>query len=228
MAPNVNVQENWNLEPELMESPPRRVAAADFKDFNRPNVTLFMALGGALVLIGIVVFALGMSAKKLHLDAIGFALTLLGVFLLVYIPYKARVHDARAENLVTNGLPVLARLLSADNVNNSPYMRSVKYQYTTPQGDVGHKDCNVDDRALPKRIPSNVTALLDMQTGDIELYCALPLKAVPKSAPATTQTPASAPPAPEGIGTISTPAPEPRPAAARKPEEKPRKRESYE
>lgn len=114
----------------------------------------------------------------------------------------------RSEHLVTNGAPVMARLLSADNLNGDTYARSVKYQVSLPGGELGHREVNVDDRVLPKRIPSNVTALMDMSSGDVELYVALPFRAVAKAVPASVaaaqaQQAAAQQAVPQEMGTIA-------------------------
>jgi hypothetical protein len=49
---------------------------------------------------------------------------------------------------------------------------------TLPGGDLVRREANADERALPKRIPANVTALLDLRTSEVELYCALPFRAI--------------------------------------------------
>jgi hypothetical protein len=86
-----------------------------------------------------------------------------------------------------------------------------------PGGELVHRDVNADDRSLPKRIPANVTALMDLASRDVELYCALPFRVISKAAPPTgarptptvTETP-SAPtlsPTPDMVSTATAPNP---------------------
>jgi hypothetical protein len=84
--------------------------------------------------------------------------------------------------------------LNAENISvDNIYGRRVTYQYTNPTtGEMLHRSSNADDRALPKRIPSNVTALVDPETGYCDLYCALPIKVVPKTMPQAAKTGATA------------------------------------
>lgn len=204
MSMNVNIEEAWMPEPELMESVPRRVAAFDdYPDLNRPNVPVMAGISGVLLLGGFVLFLLALLRKGGSLP-IGLVLILVGVAGLVYFPYRLRMHLQRAEALVERGTPVMARILSADNLNGDTYARSVKYQITVPGGELVHREVNADDRTLPKRIPANVTAVMDLQSGDAELYLALPFRAVRK----TQTAPAPAPVVPP------TPTPQPRPAAS--------------
>ena len=219
-TPN-SVIESWVPEPELRDMPPRRVAPSDFPDLNKPNGTLFMGAGGASLALGFVLLFMGLAAGKGALFIIlGIVLALAGAGLIAYFPTRLNSHKARAEHLVTNGVPVMARILSSENLTgDSQFGRSVKYQIALPGGEMVHRDVNADERILPKRVPGDVTALMDMNTGDCELYCVLPFRAVPKgepvSRPATTvhrsdpapTTPvvpvaaatAEAPPAPTGV-----------------------------
>lgn len=239
MPPNVTVEENWVVEPELQERPPRRVVSSDFPDLNRPNVVLFCILGALLVVGGILLFTNGMAQKKLLYDFLGVLGVALGIASLVYFPYKSRLYFQRAERLVSFGMPVAARLLSAENLHGSVYARSVRYQVTLPGGELTHRQINADDRALPRRIPGNVTALLDPQSGDMEIYCALPFRAAARPVAETVAAPTSFPPAtpaaggggqPTGgmqtLGNIAPPKTRVPPPAESA--EKPKKRESYE
>jgi hypothetical protein len=218
MSMNVNVEEVWMPEPELMEPTPRRmVPFEDYPDRNRPNVPLFGGISAFLVVLGFALISFAVSKRGGNIPAGAVSLGL-GFVGMVFFPYRLRTHLQRATQLVEYGNPVMARLLSADNLSGDTYTRSVKYQVTIPGGELTHKQINVDDRVLPKRIPSNVTALMDMQSGDVELYCALPFRAVRKVQPApvaapvesrTTTTQAATPAAPQAMETIATtPVPE--------------------
>jgi len=186
MANEVNVQENWTMEPELVDMPPRRIVPSEYPDLNRPNAMLLVAGAGALVMGGIILLILGLKGKQSLLDLAGILVAVAGCGVFYYGPTLVRRHLARAEHLVTNGVPVMARILSADNMSgDNRYGRHVKYQIALPSGELVHKEVNADDRALPKRIPANVTALMDVSSQDVELYCALPFRVISKSAPPT-------------------------------------------
>ena len=67
----------------------------------------------------------------------------------------------------------MARLLSADNLSGDTFARSVKYQVSLPGGELDHREVNIDDRVLPKRIPSNTTAVMGHGIGRCgDLHCA--------------------------------------------------------
>lgn len=203
MAMNINVDDAWVPELELMDAAPRRIIAfEDYPDRNRPNVLLLTGVAGVLLAVGFALFGLAITKRGGSIP-LSIPLLLAGIAGLVYFPMKLRQHLARAEHLVTNGAPVMARLLSADNLNGDTYARSVKYQVSLPGGELAHRDVNVDDRVLPKRIPSSATALMDFSSGDVELYIALPFRAVAKSAPRDLVAPVVAPVAtPQEMGTI--------------------------
>jgi hypothetical protein len=184
MATEVNVQENWVMEPELAETPPRRIVPSDYPDLNRPNAMMLTAGAGALVMGGIILLILGLNGKRPLLDVAGILVALAGCGVFYYVPNVVRKHAARAEHLVTNGVPVMARILSADNMSgDNRNARHVKYQVMLPGGDLVHREIKADDRSLPKRIPANVTALMDLSNREVELYCALPFRVISKSAP---------------------------------------------
>ena len=186
MSMNVNIDETWVPEPELLESVPRRIVAYnDYPDRNRPNVLVFSGIAGVFLVVGFFLYLRAVTQQSGGNIPLSIPLMLLGFIGLVYFPYRLRMHLARAQHLVSNGAPVMARLLSADNLNGDTYARSVKYQVSLPGGDLHHREIYVDDRVLPKRIPINATALMDMTTGDVEIYLALPFRAVPKVAPVT-------------------------------------------
>jgi hypothetical protein len=231
MSMNVNVDDAWIPEPELLEPAPRRIVAFnDYPDRNRPNVALMAGIGGALLVGGFALFLLGLTKRGGSIP-LSIPLMILGAVLFVYFPFRLRQHLSRSEHLVTNGAPVMARILSADNLNGDTYARSVKYQVSLPGGDLDHREVNVDDRILPKRIPSNVTAVMDLSSGDVELYLALPFRAVAKPVPQAVATPAqtTAPrPVPQAMGTISVAdAPEIKREKPKEEAEKP-KRETFE
>lgn len=206
MSMNVNVDDAWVPEPELLEAAPRRIVSfEDVPDRNRPNVLVLGGVSGLLLVVGFGLFVVAITKHSFN-AVLGLPLVLAGIAGLVYFPMRLRQHLARTEHLVTNGAPVMARILSADNLNGDTYARSVKYQVSLPGGDLDHREVNVDDRVLPKRIPSNVTALMDLKSGDVELYIALPFRAVPKPAPVVvaTQLPESASQrTPQAMGTIA-------------------------
>lgn len=140
---------------------------------------------------------------------------LIGAGLVIFFPIKRRSYYQRCENLVTNGMPVIARLLSSENTTgDSQFGRFVKYQVTLPGGEMAHRETKVDDRALPPRIPCDVTALVDMQSGDVELYCALPYRALTAPIPFTPSTPAPTytTPIPTYAATATAPDTSPKPA----------------
>lgn len=191
--PNNVVDAGWTPEPELRENPPRRIVAyEDFPDLNKPNLTVVLAVCGAVLVLGFVLLIVGLSKGAAGLSVLGVVLALAGVGMGIFFQQRVRAHVARAEHLVENGVPVIARILSADNMTgSSTYGRFVKYQVVTPGGDMVHRQVNVDDRALPRRIPADATALLDMNSGDVELYCALPFRAISKTAIASSYTPST-------------------------------------
>jgi hypothetical protein len=120
---------------------------------------------------------------------------------------------ARAEHLVSYGVPVIARILSADNLTgDSTYARLVKYQVVMPGGEMAHRTVNADERLLPSRVPADATALMDVSTSEVELYCALPVKAAIATAP-TSRIPVAVNPTYAASAT-SMPLPAATPAAA--------------
>jgi hypothetical protein len=208
MSPNVSVEEDWSPEPELRDMPPRRIERTDEPDLNLPSVPFWVGLGSLFMVIGIVLLAT--AHGKLLFTIPGILSFLTGVGCAILGPYNASRHQQRCEYLVTNGVPKMVRVITSDNLAGSPYKRSVRYQYIDLNGDVKHKDVNIDDRLLPKRIPANMTAVMDMNTGDIELYLALPHRAVSKTVvatpvviPATTATTPTTP-ATLSIPTVAT------------------------
>jgi hypothetical protein len=205
MSPNVSVEEDWAPEPELRDMPPRRIERTDEPDLNLPSVPFWAGLGGLLMVTGIVLLAL--AHGKLLFTIPGILLFLTGIGCAILGPYNANRHRQRCEYLVTNGVPKMVRVITSDNLAGSPYKRSVRYQYIDLNGDVKHKDVNIDDRLLPKRIPANMTAVMDMNTGDIELYQALPHRAVAKTitiTPVVVPTTATAT-TPTTLPTMATP-----------------------
>jgi|GEM_PF-5612289 Uncharacterized conserved protein len=180
--PNPSIDGSWTPEPELKESPPRRFAPSDYPDLNKPNAALFLGLGGALGVVGLVLFIVGMSTSQTLATIGGLILALAGVALVVYFPTRVKAHRERAERLITSGVPVMAKIVHVENLTgDSQYGRHVIYMVTLPGANEETKrEVKADDRALPKRIPGPATALIDFETNDVELYCVLPLKAVPK------------------------------------------------
>jgi hypothetical protein len=200
MSPNVTIEENWEPEPELKDMPPRRIQPTGEPDLNLPSVPFWVGLGLLLIVVGIVLFTISHGRSLITVP--GILLFLTGVGCAILGPANASRHKQRCEHLVTNGVPRMVRIITSENLAGSPYKRSVTYQYIDMNGDVKHKSVNVDDRLLPKRIPSNVTAVIDINTGDIELYCALPHRAVSKTVVAT---PVAIPTAPVTAPTATTP-----------------------
>ena len=230
MGPNIAIEENWTPEPELVERPPRRVVASDYPDLNGVNLPIFLGLGGVSTAIGIVLFVLGLAGKGGGFAFGGLLLTALGVAAVVVLPMRHRQHIERAESLVVNGVPVVARLLSADPLNGSATARALRYQVTGKDGEMLHKEVNADDSVLPKRIPTQVTALLDLVSGDVELYLALPFRAVARASAAVPVVAPQVPVETQEMGTVVAPVAEPQPRPERKPEvvEPKPKRETYE
>jgi hypothetical protein len=230
MGPNIAIEETWTPEPELMDRPPRRIVTSDYPDLNGVNLPMLVGTGAILTLAGLGVFISGMIGRSGGMIGGGVLLVLLGVAALAFFPLRQRQHMERAQRLVEQGMPVAARLLSADPLNGSPTARVLRYQVANQEGELVHKQVNADDAVLPKRIPTNVTALVDLNSGDVELYLALPLRAAPRTstAGATVEIPVAARPA-EDMGTISTPIPTPGPRIEKpKEEEQKPKRETYE
>lgn len=233
---SVNIEEQWVPEPELREMPPRRFVRSDFPDHNRPNVVLFTSVSGAILVAGLLFFFFGLSGGRALMVWGGLGMSVVGLAGVLFFPFRARQHDARVERLVCYGIPAAARLLSADNISpDNVFGRSIRYQVSHPlTGEVIHRQANADDRALPKRIPSNVTALVDSESGEVDLYCVLPYRAIAKAVvPADpnfglpTAVPEQAAPQ---MGTMAeVPMPEPvRKPKETAPKEPEKKRESYE
>lgn len=229
MGPNIAIEENWTPEPELFDRPPRRVVASDYPDLNGVNLPLFLGIGAVLLIAGVGLFVSGLAKGAGGMIGGGLTLTLLGVAGVVFFPIRQKQHVERAEHLVTNGVPVVARLISAEPLNGSATARALKYQITGKDGDIVHREVNADDSALPKRVPCQITALMDMASGDAELYLALPFRAVARTgAAAVAQTPVV--PVETNMGTVN-PAVIPTPVRVEKPkveEEAKPKRETYE
>jgi hypothetical protein len=205
------VEEPWSPEPELRDPTPRRVQPSEFPDLNAPNVTVYNAAGGVLIALGVVLLVLGIAGRGVVFILLGVVLGAVGGFALTMPARKAAQVKERAERLVRNGQPIMARIVTAENLTgDSVHGRSVSYMVTLPGGEVVRREVNADDRTLPKRIPGNVTALIDpANTNDVELYCALPFRAVsriPVAAAAAAADPlADLPTAtPSGTGTMGT------------------------
>ena len=182
------MEEPWSPEPELREPPPRRIQPSEFPDLNAPNVSMYRALGGALIAVGVILLVLGMSGRGAGMIVAAVVAVAGGALALTLPGRKAAQARERAERLVKTGRPIMARILSSANMTgSSQYGRTVTYMISLPgKEDPIRRDVNADERALPKRIPANVTALIDpANTNDAELYCALPFRAVaPAGAPA--------------------------------------------
>ena len=182
---STTVEEAWSPEPELRVPPPRRLRPSEYPDLNSANVTNFMIIGVVGLVAGIALIVMGVTGNVLLL-ILGILLAIGGGAALLLPRKQAANFQERAERLVREGQPVMARIVTADNMTgSSTYGRTVSYMVTIPGGEVMRREVNADERALPKRIPANVTALMDMRTNDVELYCALPFRAVapPEAAP---------------------------------------------
>ena len=194
---STSVEDPWSIEPELREMPPRRFQPSEFPDLNAPNVLKFGIIGGVLVVVGIVLLVLQIWAGILCIVA--------GAASLAFAPIQSSKVRARAERLVRDGRPMMANIVKTENLTGeSTYGRSVTYIVTLPGGETVRREVNADERVLPKRIPSNVTALLDPNNlSDVELYCALPLRAVPRPEAVSLDVSASTEPlaAAQGAGT---------------------------
>jgi len=187
---SVSTEEAWIVEPELKDRPPRRVAAADRIDYNKPSTQVLTIASGAIIVTGLALFAAGLVMKQTLLVIAGVVVALAGVAGIVVFPGKGKAYETKVNRLVEVGIPVPARLLAAENRGTEGgNQRFVKFQYQVPgQDEPRHGDTLVDYNALPKTIPSTVTALVDPETYDCELYIALPVKAIAKPMDRTTQT----------------------------------------
>jgi hypothetical protein len=230
MGPNIAIEETWAPEPELLDRPPRRTVAADYPDLNGINMPVFLGLGGVFTVAGVVLFILGLAKHAGGMIGGGIVLALLGIATVIIFPARQKQHIERSERLVEQGMPVAARLISADPLNGSPTARVLRYQVPGKDGELVHKQVNADDAVLPKRIPTNVTALIDLESGDVELYMALPFRAAARSTATTAPVEIPIAAKPEDMGTIpaaTIPVPTTR---IEKPKEEPEqpKRETYE
>jgi hypothetical protein len=198
------MDQGWTPEPELREPAPRRVEPVfDCPDLNRPNVVVFSFIGGACALAGLILFIAGLTHHRVLFDIQGLVLVGLATGLLVFMPAKVKSLEERARNLIQNGLPVMANVMTSDNMTgDSKYGRSVKYQVVMPGGELINRMVNADERRLPIKIPGKATALIDMTSHDVELYCALPFRAAVR--PGTT--PAASPGGYIPTGVTPTPA----------------------
>lgn len=187
---SVSTEEAWIVEPELKDRPPRRVAAADRIDYNKPSTQVLTIASGAIIVTGLALFAAGLVMKQTLLVVAGVVVALAGVAGIVLFPGKGKAYETKVNRLVEVGIPVPARLLAVENRGTEGgNQRFVKFQYQVPgQDEPRHGDTLVDYNALPKTIPSTVTALVDPETYDCELYIALPVKAIAKPMDRTTQT----------------------------------------
>ena len=61
---SVSTEEAWIVEPELKDRPPRRVAAADRIDYNKPSTQVLTAASGAVIVTGLVLFVAGLVMKQ--------------------------------------------------------------------------------------------------------------------------------------------------------------------
>ena len=170
----------WSPEPELRVPAPRRFQPSEYPDLNAPNVGTFTLAGWAGLALGVVLLAVGfVGGVKIALIVLGIALVIAGATALTLPKQKAQAARERAERLVREGQPVMARIVTSVNLTgNSEFGRTVAYMITMPGGDLVRREANADERALPRRIPANVTALLDINSGEAELYCALPFRAI--------------------------------------------------
>lgn len=211
---NVKMQDSWTIEPELTEQPPRRIMRSDFPDLNQPNAVLFYSIGGVAGVAGIILLILGLTSNPMNglFAALGVVLMLAGAGMAGFVPTMVNRHVGRTEQLVIHGIPVMARIIASDNLSgDSQNTRLVKYQVTMPGGELISKQVHADDRLLPVSIPGYATALVNIDTGDVELYCALPFRAVGKTGPAGARGPA---PAPDPLADLPVSTVTPAPAAS--------------
>lgn len=231
---SVSTEEAWIVEPELKDRPPRRVAAADRIDYNKPSTQVLTISSGAIIVTGLALFAAGLVMKQTLLVVAGVVVALAGVAGIVVFPGKGKAYETKVNRLVEVGIPVPARLLAAENRGTEGgNQRFVKFQYQVPgQDEPRHGDTLVDYNALPKTIPSTVTALVDPETYDCELYIALPVKAIAKPMDRTTQTAADTVDATPVSTEMGAMAADPAVVVKRKvetaPEDNGEKRETYE
>jgi len=231
---SVSTEEAWIVEPELKDRPPRRVAAADRIDYNKPSTQVLTIASGAIIVTGLALFAAGLVMKQTLLVISGVVVALAGVAGIVVFPGKGKAYETKVNRLVEVGIPVPARLLAAENRGTEGgNQRFVKFQYQVPgQDEPRHGDTLVDYNALPKTIPSTVTALVDPETYDCELYIALPVKAIAKPMDRTTQTAADTVDATPVSTEMGAMAADPAVVVKRKvetaPEDNGEKRETYE
>lgn len=193
---NVKMQDTWTVEPELTEQPPRRIMRSDFPDLNQPNAVLFYSIGGVAGLAGIILLIMGLTSNPANtlFAILGVVLMLAGAGLAGFVPTLVNKHIARTEQLAIHGIPVMARIIASDNLSgDSQNARLVKYQVTMPGGELISRQVHADDRLLPVSIPGYATALINIDSGDVELYCALPFRAIGKGGPAGSRSPAAAP-----------------------------------
>jgi hypothetical protein len=231
---SVSTEEAWIVEPELKDRPPRRVAAANRVDYNKPSTKALTISSGAVIVTGLALFAAGLVMKQAALIVVGVVVALAGITGIVIFPAKGKAYETKVNRLVEFGIPVPARLLAAENRGTEGgNQRFVKFQYQVPgQDEPRHGDSFVDYHALPKTIPSTVTALVDPETSECELYIALPVVAIAKPLDRSSQAAANvaaAVPASTEMGAMSA---DPAVVVKRKvetaPEQNGEKRESYE
>ena len=231
---SVSTEEAWIVEPELKDRPPRRIAAAERVDYNKPSTQILTISSGAVIVTGLALFAAGLVMKQTALVIAGVVVALGGIAGIVVFPGKGKAYETKVNRLVEVGIPVPARLLAAENrATEGGNQRFVKFQYQVPgQDEPRHGDTLVDYHALPKTIPSTVTALVDPDTFECELYIALPVKAIAKPLDRTAQAAvdaAAAKPVSTEMGAMSA---DPAVVVKRKvetaPEQNGEKRETYE
>lgn len=179
---SVTAEESWAVEPELRDQPPRRITAADRVDYNQPPTRMVTILSVAIILIGVSLFFVALLQKQWTLMYGGIPCTLLGLLGIILVPAHGAAYATKVTRLVEFGIPVPARLLAIENRGvEGGIQRFVKFQYQVPGVDEPrHGDSVVEYSALPKTIPSLVTALVDPETNACELYMALPIMAVAK------------------------------------------------
>ena len=183
---------SWSPERELMEAAPRRYAPSSYPDLNQPNAPILLGLGGALLVIGLIMFLVAANNGHKVSDIVyitgGVVFAIGGAFMISIYPAKMKQHRDRAASLVESGSPVMARIVKVENATgDSEYGRIVTYMITLPGAtEETRREVKVDDRTLPKTLPGPATALMNYRTADTELYCALPFVAVSKFAQAAT------------------------------------------
>jgi len=87
---SVSTEEAWIVEPELKDRPPRRIAAADRIDYNKPSTQILTISSGAVIVTGLALFAAGLVMKQTALVIAGVVVALGGIAGIVVFPGKGK------------------------------------------------------------------------------------------------------------------------------------------